>query len=95
MMDRIEDETIPVPVLSCSRMRKSPGIALSGTARGEEEETPGSQDGHGANGTTADQKAAQNTFQDFTRNIQRKKGQGTGRSAICRPVMDPAPQNNG
>jgi preprotein translocase subunit SecA len=96
MMDRIEDETIRFLFFMQPYEGSRPEMPYPELLEEEEEETPGSQDGHGVNGTTADQKAAQNTFQDFTRNIQRKKDKeladlqfvgGDGSSTTKQPVI--------
>ena len=97
MMDRIEDETIRFLFFMQPYEGHRPEMPYPELLEEEDdEETPGSPDGNGVNGTTADQKAAQNTFQDFTRNIQRKKEKeladlqfvgGDGSSTTKQPVI--------
>ncbi|MEO8131414.1 MAG: SEC-C metal-binding domain-containing protein, partial [Bryobacteraceae bacterium] len=121
MMDRIEDETIRF--LFFMQPYEGGHAELPYPEIEEEDEDDvlalpaGGPDGqNGSNGShggapTADQKAAQNTFQDFTRNIQKKKDKelaalqfgGDGSSTTKEPVIaankvgrnDPCPCGSG
>jgi preprotein translocase subunit SecA len=77
MMDRIEDETIKFLFFMQPYEGQRPPLPFPDEDEEEDIETDAMIDGTGApngtNGSTADHKAAQSTFQDFTRNIQRKK----------------------
>jgi preprotein translocase subunit SecA len=76
MMDRIEDETIKflffMQPYEANRQALYPEFE---EADSEEPLELGYGDGasNGSNGSSAEHKAAQNAFEDFTRNIQRKK----------------------
>jgi preprotein translocase subunit SecA len=76
MMDRIEDETIKflyfMQPYEAQRESAYPEFAEIG---GDDALELGHADAasNGSNGSTAEHKAAQNAFEDFTRNIQRKK----------------------
>jgi preprotein translocase subunit SecA len=103
MMDRIEDETIRFLFFMQPYEGNRPDLPYPELLDEEEEAdllSPGGDGGqngvNGSNGTTADQKAAQGTFQDFTRNIQRKKDKelaalqfvgGDGSSTVKEPVI--------
>jgi preprotein translocase subunit SecA len=75
MMDRIEDETIKFLFFMQPYEGQRPPLPFPDEDDEEEFDADAVSDGsqNGTNGSSADHKAAQNTFQDFTRNIQRKK----------------------
>jgi len=108
MMDRIEDETIRFLFFMQPYEGNRPDLPYPELLDEEDEEEDdtlavngaGSHDGNGSNGVvagpTADQLAAQNTFQDFTRNIQKKKDKelaalqfvgGEGSSTTKQPII--------
>ncbi|HUS05504.1 MAG TPA: preprotein translocase subunit SecA, partial [Bryobacteraceae bacterium] len=77
MMDRIEDETIKFLFFMQAYEGERPPLPFPDEEEEEEFDVESSPDGaaaqNGSNGAHPDHKAAQSTFQDFTRNIQRKK----------------------
>jgi preprotein translocase subunit SecA len=103
MMDRIEDETIRFLFFMQPYEGSRPELPYPEIDEEVDEDvdalSAGGELQNGANGAhtaTADQKAAQSTFQDFTRNIQKKKDKelaalqfvgGDGSSATKEPVI--------
>ena len=97
MMDRIEDETVRFLFFMqpYEEHRHSEGVPYPEIEEWEEDDVAGSNGHDGASNGTGDHKAAQ-AFEDFTRNIQRKKEKelidlqfvgGDGSSTEKQPVL--------
>ena len=99
MMDRIEDETIKFLFFMQPYQERGQQPEWEMEEESLPELEPAAQSvaaANGSNGVSAEQKAAQSAFEDFTRNIQRKKDKeladlqfvgGDGASAGKQPVL--------
>ena len=105
MMDRIEDETIRFLFFMQAYEGQQPEVPYPDIEEEDDDnlealpqksdEYPAAVNGS-SNGTTADQKAAQTVFEDFTKNIQKKKEKelaqlqflgGDGSTTTAQPVI--------